>query len=535
MSGRAGPWQLGRREFLGTMAVALAKLGAGGCGGGGHGLELERDPPPPAPSIPDGVFQLGVASGDPLDDRVVLWTRLAPEPLEGGGMPDVDVPVIWEVFTDEDLTNPVRNGWTWARPALAHSVHVDVDGLSPERFYWYRFRIGDDQVSAVGRTRTFPRPNARPDRMRVALACCQKYRDGFYTAHDHLAAMSLDAVLFVGDYIYESGGDTDVPGRLPIDTVRVTDLPGFRQRYGAYRMDPSLQAAHAAHPWIVTWDDHEVSNDYAGFSLDEDRQDDGDIAEMRAAGYQVWYEHMPVRVAFPDDPTFMTIYRKFHYGDLASLFILDGRQYRDPPPCDTKIAPPCDEMLAGGRTKLGPEQMDWLLRSVRESNGLWNVITQNVLFSPVLFEIGLANRDQWDGYIDDRQTILDLMAEPSVRNPMVLSGDVHAAGFGELYRDQFDPTSERVALEVLTTSISSGGDDAEGLGEAASLAESLSQSVHYIDAGRRGFAVCDYTRDGCEVTYHAVTTVRSPQADLFTAARFQVEVDTLDFTLLERT
>jgi alkaline phosphatase D len=529
---------MGRRSFVGTMAVALAKLGATGCGSGGHGLELECDPAPPAPTVPDGVFQLGVASGDPLHDRVVLWTRLAPEPLEGGGMPDVDVPVIWEVFTDEELTRPVRNGWTWARPALAHSVHVDVDGLSSERFYWYRFRIGGTQVSSVGRTRTFPRPGSSPSRMRVALACCQKYRDGYYTAHDHIAAMELDAVVFVGDYVYESGGDSDVPGRLPIDTERVTDLPGFRRRYGGYRMDPSLQASHAAHPWIVTWDDHEVSNDYAGFHLSESRQDDGDPHAMRAAGYQAWYEHMPVRIPSFEDPAFMTIYRKFPFGNLATLFILDGRQYRDPPPCDDKIVSPCEELLAGGLTKLGPDQMEWLVDSVRSSNARWNVIAQQVLFSPVLFEVNLANTDQWDGYIDDRQTVLDLMADPSVRNPMVLSGDVHAAGFGELYRDQFDPSSERVGLEVLTTSISSGGDgssaDDQGIEAFAGIAEVISDSVHYFDAARRGFAVCDYTRDGCEVTYHAVTTVLAPQADLYTAARFQIEADTLDFELVER-
>jgi alkaline phosphatase D len=520
---------------MGTLAVALAKVGSGGCAGDDfEPLGLLVDPPPPAPAIPDDVFQLGVASGDPLHDRVVIWTRLAPDPLAGGGMPDVEVPVIWEVFADPELTEPVRNGWTWAHPALAHSVHVDVDRLSAARFYWYRFRIGDRQVSAVGRTRTFPSRRSDPEQLRIALACCQKYRDGFYTAHDHIAATALDAVVHLGDYIYESGGTSDVPDRLPIDTDRVTDLEGFRSRYGGYRMDPALQASHAAHPWIVTWDDHEVSNNYAGLQLSEPRQGDGDPVAIRAAAYQAWYEHMPARVTLGSDPTYLQIYRSFQFGKLATFHVLDGRQYRDPQPCDDVIGPQCEELLAGGLSMLGSEQMQWLRDSLANSSARWNLIAQPVLFSPVLMELGVANPDQWDGYIDERQGILDLMARSSVRNPMVLSGDVHAAGFAELYRDQFDRYSPRVGLEVLTTSISSGGDEVEGIAQYAPVAEALSSSVHYFDAARRGFALCDYTSHGCEVTYKAVTTVSQPQAGLYTAARFQVEQGTLDFELMER-
>jgi alkaline phosphatase D len=523
-------WTLDRRTFLSALAAGAVKIGVGGCGE--PALGLERDPPPPAPPLPDGVFALGVASGDPLHDRVVIWTRLAPDPLNGGGLDPEAVPVIWEVFDDEALSRPVRNGWTWAVPALAHSVHVDVDRLEAGRPYWYRFRVGDTQASATGRTRTLPPPDASPSRLRLALACCQKYRDGFYTAHAHLAREALDAVVFLGDYIYESGSASDVPGRLPLDTERVTDLAGFRGRYGAYRLDADLQASHAAHPWIVIWDDHEVSNDYAGLTLSRPRRDDGDPVAIRRAAYQAWYEHMPVRLALPEDPLYLPIHRKFRFGDLATIFALDGRQYRDPPPCDGEMGPPCEEMLAGGRSMLGAEQREWLLTGLARSTAHWNLVAQPVLFSPVLFELGFANPDQWDGYVDERQTILDALAR--LDSPMVLSGDVHAAGFGELYHDQFDPTSERVALEVLTTSIASGGDGADEEAELAPLIEMLSGSVHYIDAERRGFAVCDWTRSACEVTYRAVTTVRAPEADLYTAARFEIEAGTLDHALLER-
>jgi len=534
-----------RRQFLATMSAVAAKLSVGGvsvgagagCDDGAISPEPTPDPPPPEPppeppEVPDDVFQLGVASGDPLHDRVILWTRLAPDPLAGGGMPAVDVPVIWEVFADPELTERVRHGWAWATPAFAHSVHVDAAGLEPERFYWYRFRIGDAQVSPVGRTRTFPAPGSRPERLRVALACCQRYRDGFFTAHAHLADTDLDAVLFVGDYVYESGGQTTVPGRLPIDTTLITDLAGFRARYGGYRMDPDLQASHAAHPWIIIWDDHEVSNNYAGFQLSAPRRGDGDPVEIRAAGYQAWYEHTPIRVAPPEDPAYLDIYRRFDFGDLATLYALDTRQYRDPQPCDDTVGAPCEELLEGGLSILGAEQRDWLLGGLAAAETHWNVIVQQVMFSPVLMEIGAANPDGWDGYLDDRQALLDAMAE--ARSPMVLSGDVHVAGFGELHRDQHDPTSPRVAIEVVTTSITSGGDGAAGLAAFASIAEDLSDTIHYIDAARRGFAVCDYTREACEVTYYVVSTVRAPTAELGVSARFRVAAGSLDVELLER-
>lgn len=528
--------RLDRRQFMGTMTAVVARLGLGGLvfGCGDDPLEPSLDEVPVSPPVPEGVFKLGVASGDPLHDRVVLWTRLASEPLEEGGMPDEDVPVIWEVFADEALEERVAHGWAWAVPELAHCVHVDVAGLEPSRFYWYRFRIGDAQHSPVGRTRTFPAPDDRPERLRIVLACCQKYRDGYYSAHEHIASLDLDVVVFLGDYIYESGGVSTVPGRLPIDTELVGDLRGFRARYGAYRMDPSLQKSHAAHPWIITWDDHEVSNNYADFEFTEARENQGVPAEVRAAGYQAWYEHMPVRIASFDDPSFMKIYRHFDYGDLARICVLDTRQYRDPQPCGDETGRACAELLAGGLSILGEEQRQWLSETLPDSNRRWSLIAQQVLFSPALMEFGIANPDQWDGYIDDRQAVLDLMADPSVSNPMVLSGDVHAAGFAELYADQFDPSSPRIAIEVLATSISSGGDEADELARAAQALERASKSLHYVDALKRGFTLCEYTQSGCEVTYYAVTTVSTPQADLYTAARFAIEADSLDFEFIER-
>ena len=525
-----------RREFLGAMAAFVAGLGlspfATGCG-----RRLERNvlgDVPEAPALPEGVFQLGVASGDPLHDRVILWTRLCPEPDGDGGMPEERVPVIWEVFADRELSERVQAGWVWTGPEVAHAVHVDARGLQPSTTYWYRFRIGDEEISSTGRTRTFPHPEARPEKLRIATACCQKYRDGFYTAHRHLAEMELDAVFFLGDYIYESGGQTALAGRRPIDTDRVTDLAGFRARYAGYRSDEDLQASHAAHPWVVIWDDHEVSNNYAGFQLSEPRRNDGDPEEMRAAGYQAWYEHMPVRLPAFDDPAHMTIYRRFSFGDLATFFALDTRQYRDPQPCNDQIGWVCPELKEGELTILGAEQRSWLLEGLKESRTQWNLVVQQVFFSPVLMEFGLANPDQWDGYIDDRQALLDVLAQEEVKNPMVLSGDAHAAVFGELYAESSDQTSKTVAIEVMCTSISSGGDDPDGLALLAGAVENASESIHFFDASRRGFAVLEYSRQGCEVTYYAVATVSAPESEIYEAARFSVEAESLEIRILER-
>lgn len=524
---------LHRRTFLGLATAALAKVSLLGVGSGcsPNPLELETNPPPAAPPVPDDVFQLGVASGDPLHDRVILWTRLAPEPRNGGGMPDVNVPVIWEVFEDEGLTRPVRNGWVWAAPALAHSVHVDVDRLEPSRTYWYRFRIGDAQKSSVGRTRTFPRPDSSPERLRLASATCQKFRDGYFTAHDHIAAAELDAVVFLGDYIYESGGESSVPGREPVDVERVTTLSEFRDRYGGYKQDPSLRRAHEAHPWIVTWDDHEVSNNYAGLHWEEARRDDGDPHTIRAAAYQAWYEHMPVRLSLPEDPANLTIYRRFDFGDLARLFVVDGRQYRDPQPCNAEEGKPCQELRDSDRSMLGQAQFDWLVAGMRGSAARWNVIAQQVLFSSFTLRNNLAIPDSWDGYHRERQRLLDVMGESAVRNPMVLSGDVHAAFFNELHADAMDVESDLVGVEVLCTSITSSG-DGDGMGKYLSVVEHAAPEVWYADALKRGFTICEWTRAGCDVTYYAVSTVREPKADLEIAARFRVKAGTLEIERL---
>jgi len=274
-------------------------------------------------------FSLGVASGDPLPDGVVLWTRLAPRPLQGGGMPLIDVPVRWQIASDQAMKNIVQQGTATASAALGHSVHVEVTGLQPARTYWYQFESAG-ALSPIARTRTALAHNASPEKLRFAFASCQSWTNGYYAAYRHMAQQDFDFVLHLGDYIYG--------GRIGNQTSRAFDVPAtvqkepltleqYRLRYSLYKLDRDLQAAHHAFPFILTWDDHEVDNNYAAHT-DQDNSDPQLFLQRRAAAYQAYYEHMPLRrAALPKGPDMM-LYRRFTYGDLAQLNVLDTRQYR---------------------------------------------------------------------------------------------------------------------------------------------------------------------------------------------------------------
>lgn len=281
------------------------------------------------PTFASYPFSLGVASGDPLPDSVVLWTRLAPDPLRGGGMPEEDVQVEWVVAQDERLTRVVKRGTALAPAALAHSVHLEVSGLEPDRWYWYQFRVAGE-ASPVGRTRTAPPLEADPRLLRFAFASCQHYEQGFYTAYRHLANEDLDLVFHLGDYIYENSG---VREQVRFHTyTELATLQDYRNRLALYKTDPDLQAAHAAFPWVVTWDDHEVDNDYAG-KISENNDPEAAFLQRRAAAYQAYYEHLPLRrSSMPRGPD-AEIYRSLPFGRLARFYILDTRQYRTDQPC----------------------------------------------------------------------------------------------------------------------------------------------------------------------------------------------------------
>lgn len=508
-----------RREFLAYIGALLL---VAGCGDDGESHEAAS--PPPAPTLASDPFTLGVASGDPLADRVILWTRLTLDPIRVDTMPVSEIPVIWEVAEEAAFRRIVASGWVSAKADLGHSVHVDVTGLAPDHWYFYRMRVGDQWTSPVGRTRTLPPAASSPQRFRVALGSCQNYRDGYYNAHAHLAQEDVDLVFFVGDYIYETGiGEGSIRQH---EAGTPFTLDEYRNRYGRYKSDPDLMRAHARFPWVVTWDDHEVVNNYAGLHVGDEPE--AEVLIRRRAAYQAYYEHLPLRVPLPDDFGHLGIYRSFEIGDLASVSVLDTRQYRDDQPCNDQVGRVCLEAAEPGRTMLGTQQKAWLVERLQQSRARWNVIAQQVVFAPVRLQRVLLNPDQWDGYAAERQEILDLFSQ--LRNVVVLTGDIHAAGFAALPADADDLLSDTVAYEVVGTSISSGGE--LSLDVFRDLLLSGNPHIHYLNSSNRGYALVLFEPGAVTVEYRIVDTVTVPVASSSTDARFRIDRESLSFQRL---
>jgi alkaline phosphatase D len=400
--------------------------------------------------IADTPFTLGVSSGDPWADSVVLWTRLALDPTQGGGMPPGPVTVTWEVATDDRMAQVVKRGTVVATDEWAHSVHAEVDGLEPDRWYWYRFRTGD-HLSPIGRTRTFPRPGAAADKMRFAFASCQNFEVGYFSAYRGLASQDLDVVFFLGDYLYESA---PVAGR-PRHHVspELHTLQDYRDRYAQYHTDPDLQAAHRNFPWIMTWDDHEVSNNYAG--LMSQAKDPRDVfLARRAAAYHAYYEHMPVRRSSMPHDAYAQMYRSFQYGNLASMFVLDTRQYRTDQPCGDGTKPLCEEALDAKTTMMGDVQERWLFNNLDRSASAWNIIPQQVMLAP--FDQGTPaesrySMDQWSGYPVERDRFMKFLGDRKPNNPVVLTGDIHSSWVNDLKTDFTNDNAPVVGTEFVGT------------------------------------------------------------------------------------
>ena len=501
-----------RRAFLGRIAALAAVSQLGSCALLKES-RFDKDP-----------FTLGVASGDPAPDGVVLWTRLALEPLSGGGMGNSPVEVEWRVARDDGMKDVVRSGKASALPELAHSVHVEVEGLDPDRLYWYSFRAGGAE-SPVGRTRTTPAVGATPEALHFAFASCQNYAQGYYTAHANLAREDLHAVLFLGDYIYEGNARGNIV-REYAKRGWSFSLSDYRDRYAQYKTDTDLQAAHAAFPWIVTWDDHEVENNYAGGIDREDPRYKAALAE-RAAGYQAFYEHMPIRAPRPQGPD-LKLYRSVGYGRLATFFVLDTRQYRSPevPLCnepEQTRSGYCPASVDPRRTMLGIDQRSWLLTGLRDSTTSWNFVAQSVRFaqqdsSPELDKHLFDGVDNWMGYVADRQLILDQFA--MTKNPVVLSGDSHVNFVYDLKRDFGDPTSPTVGTELLGTSISSEGDPF--VEQTQFTPPAKNPQLRFFD-NHRGYVRCTLEPARLAADFRAVSTVRKPAATVSTTATFVVE------------
>jgi alkaline phosphatase D len=510
-------WLWDRREFLGVSGISAVALA----------FDQVHKPAVTVTSTPrfrQNPFSLGVASGDPLPDSVVLWTRLAPEPLDSfGGMDAVAVPVSWQVAEDEGFRRVVRSGTAVALPDYVHSVHVDVRGLRPGRTYYYRFRAGTE-LSPVGRTKTAPSPEERPDTFRFGIASCQAWFDGYYTAYRHLAEEDLDVVVHLGDYLYEysvktNGGRPDMV--LPDKYERVTTLLNdYRDRYALYKLDPDLQAAHAAFPWIATWDDHEVVNNYA--AEDHPSLPPPDFLVRRANAYRAYWEHMPLRPVEPVGPD-LPLYRRFSFGRLVEFNVLDTRQYRDDQACGDGLRTDCLERLDPTRTLLGPAQEAWLLDGLANSGATWNVLAQQLMMAQLDFNTqpGQAfGMDLWDGYKPARDRIVAAFTERGIANPVVLSGDIHRNMAAEIKADFDDPEAETVATEFIGTSVSSGldGADMDEFGP-----EFLANPHVRFYNSQRGYVRFQVTPDHLVSDFRVLPFVRQQGAPISTRASFLTE------------
>jgi alkaline phosphatase D len=454
-------------------------------------------------------FTLGVASGDPDHQSVVLWTRLAPQPLEvGGGMPNLNVEVRWELAEDENMKNIVQSGTVTATTLLGHSVHVEPTGLKPDRWYWYRFQSGD-ATSPIGRTRTLPDPKASPSQLRFAFASCQHYEAGYFTAYEQMAKDDLDLVVHLGDYIYEGAGGNG--GVRRHTRLKLFTLEDYRIRHAQYRSDPLLHGMHARCPWFVTWDDHEFENNYAADISERRAAQTAEFLIHRANAYQAYYEMMPLRrEAIPRGPD-MKLYRKASYGRLAELLVLDTRQYRTDQPNNDSAADLNDEALNPKATMLGAPQRAWLQNALTTSPATWNILGQQVMMGMVDRTPGDEKKysmDQWPGYAHERMALMKFMAEKRVKNPVVLTGDIHTNWVNNLRVDDRKPEQPLVATEFVGTSISSGGngsptfDGLDGL-----LRENPCVQFHNR---QRGYVRCTVTPSAWQSDYVVVPNVREP-------------------------
>lgn len=474
-------------------------------------------------------FSLGVASGDPDASSVVLWTRLAPAPLEpNSGMTPTAVPVDWEIAEDEKMQRVVKRGTAEARPEDGHSLHIIADGLTPNRPYWYRFMTGGAE-SRIGRTRTLPAPGILPDRFRLAVGGCQRIEHGYFTAWKDIARSDVDTVFHYGDYMYEYNLDAETMAKrlttpIPSEALKKpTALAGYRLRYALYKLDPDLAAAHAAHPFISSFDDHEVVNNWGGMSHPANMSNEGFLA-LRAAAFQAFYENAPVRPSVRPQGPNIQAYRSFEIGRLMRLATLDTRQFRSLPACGKAATQRCDERLAANRSMIGADQEHWLLGLFARRDTTWTVLGNQVLMMQVRQKDpaeNIVNTDKWDGNAAARKRLLQGAADRKVNGLIAVTGDLHRSIAGNLMVDFDKPKSTPIGAEFVATSISSDGDGSRGRNAGAQL---LSNNPHlrFYDR-RRGYLVCDFDQKRCQAIYKTLDMVSEPNAKISTATTLTVE------------
>lgn len=485
------------------------------------------------PKLAADPFTLGVASGSPAETSVVLWTRLAqPDGDALGGAPAT---VRWEIAEDEGFQRIAHKGQSQAHAELAHSVHVEAQGLAPDRWYFYRFMTGE-WVSRTGRTRTLPPADAQVAKLRFGYGSCQRWEHGYFSAWRHLREEQPDFVLFFGDYIYEYPGAPNSI-RMPRG-LWATTLSDYRERHAQYKSDADLQAMHAACPWLVTWDDHELQNDYAGEHPGNSGPGVANHMGRRAAAYQAYYEHMPLRAATLTramsglgDGAELRIHTQYRFGKLARLCLLDTRQYRDRQACTRggragsgSVDPAeCESWDDPRRTLLGEAQERWLDARLAQNAPGWTLIGQSTLFGRRDFKAGageLFSNDGWDGYAQARQRLTRSLQQHAVKNTVMLGGDVHQNWVGHLKADYAREDSEALGTEFCGTSITS-----RTTSTPERVPGVLAENPHFIfaDAYSRGYGVADFTPGRLDVRLRAVDDVTRRDSGVKTLASFAVQ------------
>ena len=512
-----------RRDLLaglgrGAAALALSALFTRDAGSG--------DERAAALSSQDDPFTLGVASGMPRQDSVVLWTRLAPRPQEPlGGLPEAPIRVQWELAEDERFSIGLRRGDVLARPEHAHSVHAEVTGLPSGREFFYRFLAGD-AASPIGRTRTAPSADAPVDRLRIALASCQHYEQGAFRLQREIAERDLDFVLFVGDYLYESSN-----ARYRVrahEGPAPTTLDGYRQRHATYKLDPSLRAAHAAHPWVLTWDDHEVENDYANDASRRPGVDARAFLQQRAAAYKAYFEHMPVSPAMRPDGAAMRLHEHFNWGQLADLWTLDNRQYRSVQACNPpgqaggRMLLDCERLGDAEASMFGAAQERWIEAELAGSRRQWRLLAQGTQIAPGGIETTLGRSlysDGWDGYPKARARLMEAIAAQPQGDVVCLGGDMHRHVAARLRADPLDPHSPVVASEFVCSSLTS-----RGVSEAANaLIQGSNPDLLHVRGDERGYMLLELTPERLACEMRATAFPVQAEARVHTQARYVVE------------
>jgi alkaline phosphatase D len=486
-----------------------------------------RTPAPARTAAPQGSdpFSLGVASGMPRPGSLVIWTRLAPRPHEpDGGLPDAPIELRWQLAEDERFRQGLREGRVLAHPQHAHSVRVLVEGLRSGAQHFYRFRAGE-AWSPVGRARTAPAADAEVAALRLALASCQHYEQGAYAAHRDIAGRDLDFVLFVGDYIYESSNPRH---RIrPHEGPAPTTLAGYRARHATYKSDADLRAAHAAHAWVLTWDDHEVENDYADAHSIKAVGAEA-FLRRRAAAYQAYFEHLPLAPSMAPDGASMRIHDRFAWGQLAELWTLDCRQHRSLQACAAeglaggRVLWQCDELADPARSVLGTAQEAWLADGLGRSARRWKLLAQASQLSPSGVDTPIGRRiysDGWDGYPRARERLLDAMARAPGGNVLCLGGDVHRHVAAQLRQRPDDPRAPVVGSEFVCTSVST-----RGLPDTvAALLRASNPDVLHLRGDERGYALVEVSAASARCSFLGTPHPAAPGAALRVQAVAEVD------------